>query len=355
MSVDIPFFGGDDVKGINGIFLLFFVLMLLAFLFLMGVIMAIAGDEPKQNASNGEEQTDAPSCRFNTINDNVERYRDYFEKYASENGIEDHTEILMGMTMQESGGRLADVMQSSESMGDPVNTISSPEKSIEQGVSYFADVLEQAGGDTELALQAYNMGGGYIDYVEENNNGEYSQESAEAFGDQQAVEMGWDNYGDENYVDNVMRYLEGCNGTESKGDGDWGLPLDVITVTSEYGMRDHPIYNDQRLHAGTDFGCSMGDDIYAVADGTVIVAAVQNTGLGQHVKIEHASDEYSVYGHMSDISASTWDDVDQGDKIGECGSTGTSTGAHLHLEYHTANNASNDDKEDPREVLRLEE
>jgi len=326
------------------------------FLFLGGVIMVISGNEPPEEENNGnQQQTDAPSCRFNTINDDVERYRDYFEKYAFENGIEDHTEILMGMTMQESGGRLADVMQSSESMRDPVNTISDPETSIEQGVSYFADVLEQADGDTELALQAYNMGSGYINYVEENNNGEYSQESAEAFGNEQAMEMGWDNYGDENYVDNVMRYLEKCDGTDGEGDGDWGLPLDLITVTSEFGMREHPIYNEQRLHAGIDFGCSTGDDLYAVADGTVIVATVQNSGLGQHVKIEHASDEYSVYGHMSDISVSTWDDVDQGDKIGECGSTGASTGAHLHLEYHTANHASNDDKEDPREVLGLEE
>ncbi|GAJ99580.1 lipoprotein, NLP/P60 family [Geomicrobium sp. JCM 19055] len=56
--------------------------------------------------------------------------------------------------MQESGGRLADVMQSSESLGLPRNTITNPEESIKQGVSYFADVLELAGGDTELALQA---------------------------------------------------------------------------------------------------------------------------------------------------------------------------------------------------------
>ncbi|UJL47094.1 lysozyme family protein [Virgibacillus sp. NKC19-16] len=344
------------MKGINGIFLLFFVLMMFVFLFLGSVIMVISGDDPaKEESSGDQQQTDAPSCRFNTINDDVERYRDYFEKYASENGIEDHTEILMGMTMQESGGRLADVMQSSESMGDPVNTINDPETSIEQGVSYFADVLEQAEGDTELALQAYNMGSGYIDYVEENNNGEYSQESAEAFGNEQAVEMGWGNYGDENYVDNVMRYLEGCENAEGEGDSDWGLPLDFITVTSEFGMRDHPIHNEQRLHAGIDFGCSTGDSLYAVADGTVIVSVVQNTGLGQHVKIEHASDEYSVYGHMSVISVNTWDDVKQGDKIGECGSTGASTGDHLHLEYHRTNNATNEDKEDPREVLGLEE
>ena len=62
---------------------------------------------------------------------------------------------------------LDDVMQASESLGLPPNTIEDPERSIKVGIRYFADMLEKAGGDIKLTLQAYNFGGGFIDYANE--------------------------------------------------------------------------------------------------------------------------------------------------------------------------------------------
>ncbi|SDJ01005.1 lysozyme family protein [Natribacillus halophilus] len=331
------------------VFSIFGVIVL--FMMFLSAIFANQDDE----VEGGSEDQDMV-CEGNSVNEDVERYEHYFEQYAEENGIEEQTDLLMAVTMQESRGQLTDIMQSSESIGDPVNTINDPVRSIEEGVSYYADVYEQAGGDTELALQSYNMGHGYMDYVEENNDGEYSRESAYQFGEEQAANLGWDNYGDEDYVGHVMQFLEDCEGAEEmegEGDGDWNMPIEQVRVTSDFGMRDHPIHNEMRLHAGTDFGCDIGDNIYAVADGTVTIAVHQNTGLGNNIKIQHGSDELSSYGHLNALDVSEGDEVEQGEKIGECGTTGSSTGPHLHLEHHTETQATNDAKEDPAEILGL--
>lgn len=95
----------------------------------------------------------------------VERFRAVFEKYARQEGVFDQVNIIMALTMQESGGRSLDIMQSSESIGLPPNSITDPEYSIEVGIKHFKKVFKQAGGDIRLTLQAYNFGSGFIDYV----------------------------------------------------------------------------------------------------------------------------------------------------------------------------------------------
>ena len=144
---------------------------------MVAVMSALVGGDDQLTQSQVSEPGTAQ------VSEEVERYRSLFEKYAEEHGIPEYVELLMAKTMQESGGRLRDVMQSSESLGLPRNTITDPEESIDVGVEYFARVLETANGDVELALQSYNMWHGFIDYVNENNNGEYSQEMAYQFGE----------------------------------------------------------------------------------------------------------------------------------------------------------------------------
>ncbi|MGM0874728.1 MAG: lysozyme family protein [Bacillota bacterium] len=135
------------------------------------------------------------------------RYEPLVTKYAQKYGIESYVQLLLAKIMQESGGRLPDVMQSSESIGLPRNTIVDPEFSIDVGVKYFASVLKSAKGDIKLALQSYNFGGGFIPYAQE--RGGYSKEVAVAFSNMMASKLGWSRYGDVNYVDNVLRYLSG--------------------------------------------------------------------------------------------------------------------------------------------------
>ncbi|MCP1354669.1 XkdQ/YqbQ family protein [Aneurinibacillus migulanus] len=148
-----------------------------------------------------------------TVNSNVRRYEELVRKYAAKYGIENMTELLLAKMMQESKGLGGDPMQSSESLGLPPNTIKDPEKSIEQGVKYFAQVLEKAKGDVKLALQSYNFGSGFIDYALA--RGGYSKEVAKQYSAMMAKKKGWSRYGDVNYVDHVLQYYT----PESLGNG----------------------------------------------------------------------------------------------------------------------------------------
>ena len=94
-----------------------------------------------------------------------------------------------------------------------------------------------------------------------------------------------------------------------------------------------------RMHNGLDFGADIGTPLYAVAAGTVTTAS-WNSGLGYHVKITLDTGEVVVYGHLSQVLASTGDRVEAGTKIGKVGSTGRSTGAHLHFEVRVDGEAT---------------
>lgn len=104
-------------------------------------------------------------------------------------------------------------------------------------------------------------------------------------------------------------------------------------ITSGYGMRRHPILGYVRMHAGIDFGAPYGSPIYAVADGTVTYAG-RHGGHGNYVRIEHAGGLGTGYGHMSRIAVSDGAHVRAGQVIGYVGSTGLSTGPHLHFEAY---------------------
>jgi murein DD-endopeptidase MepM/ murein hydrolase activator NlpD len=102
-------------------------------------------------------------------------------------------------------------------------------------------------------------------------------------------------------------------------------------ITSGFGMRFHPILHYTRFHAGLDFGAPWGSPIVAAADGTV-VAAGYGGGYGRQVQIAHGGGILTLYGHMSSIAASPGEPVRQGQVIGYVGSSGLSTGPHLHFE-----------------------
>ncbi len=111
-------------------------------------------------------------------------------------------------------------------------------------------------------------------------------------------------------------------------------------VTSEYGWRIHPIYGTKRLHAGIDLGAGTGTPIAAAAGGTVISAGWLG-GYGNSVIINHGNGVTTLYAHQSKISVSNGQQVGQGEVIGLVGSTGNSTGPHLHLEFRVNGSAVN--------------
>lgn len=109
------------------------------------------------------------------------------------------------------------------------------------------------------------------------------------------------------------------------------LPVSGARITSSFGMRYHPILGYSRMHSGTDLAAPWGSPIFAVADGLVGYAGGRG-GYGNYVKLEHGGDLSTAYGHMSRIAVSPGMRVRAGQVIGYVGSTGMSTGPHLHYE-----------------------
>lgn len=114
--------------------------------------------------------------------------------------------------------------------------------------------------------------------------------------------------------------------------GLFGTPV-AGRLTSGYGMRRHPILGYVRMHAGVDFAAAWGSPIYAVTDGRVQYAGWHG-GHGNYVRLDHGGGIATGYGHMSRIAVAPGMAVRRGQIIGYVGSTGLSTGAHLHYEVY---------------------
>jgi murein DD-endopeptidase MepM/ murein hydrolase activator NlpD len=107
----------------------------------------------------------------------------------------------------------------------------------------------------------------------------------------------------------------------------------AFRFTSGFGYRRDPKGAGTRMHSGTDFASSSGTPIYATADGTVTFAGWEG-GYGRHVEIRHEFGISTTYSHLSQIRVSVGQRVSRGDRIGDMGSSGRSTGTHLHYEVH---------------------
>ena len=103
-------------------------------------------------------------------------------------------------------------------------------------------------------------------------------------------------------------------------------------VASGFGYRIDPIYKTPKMHTGIDFTAATGTPIYATGDGVVQMSGYDNGGYGNHVIINHGYGYNSLYGHMKKIKARIGEKVQRGEVIGWVGSTGKSTGPHLHYE-----------------------
>jgi murein DD-endopeptidase MepM/ murein hydrolase activator NlpD len=119
-------------------------------------------------------------------------------------------------------------------------------------------------------------------------------------------------------------------------------PMDASKVTSRFGMRDHPILGYSAMHTGVDFGAPSGTPILASGAGRVVMAGY-NGGYGIFVKLEHTREIGTGYGHMSRLGPGIKPGVAvrQGQVIGFVGSTGMSTGPHLHYEFYRGGRAVN--------------
>ena len=132
----------------------------------------------------------------------------------------------------------------------------------------------------------------------------------------------------------------GSSSTKYVG-GEFRWPTKATYITSYYGSRKDPITKKSSMHTGIDIGASMGSEIYASNPGTVIVAGWSSKGYGNYVVIDHGGGKSTLYAHMSKIKTTKGAKVAQGDVIGLVGSTGWSTGPHLHFEILINGNHTN--------------
>jgi len=138
-------------------------------------------------------------------------------------------------------------------------------------------------------------------------------------------------------IESMIRQMQGGSQTSiGTGTMTWPTP-GYTTITSDYGMRYHPILKVRKLHTGIDIGVPSGVPIQAADGGKVILAGWTN-GYGQTVIIDHGAGLSTLYAHQSAILVSTGQTVAKGQTIGKVGSTGWSTGPHLHFEVRVNGN-----------------
>lgn len=107
-------------------------------------------------------------------------------------------------------------------------------------------------------------------------------------------------------------------------------------ITSPFGMRTHPISKKRAMHWGVDIGSHTDNAIIAAAAGKVrFVDNKSKTGYGNYLIITHSNGFETLYAHLASISVGVGNSVKQGQRIGVKGTTGSSTGVHLHFEVHT--------------------
>jgi len=118
------------------------------------------------------------------------------------------------------------------------------------------------------------------------------------------------------------------------------MPLEGAALTSGFGMRNHPVLGGRRQHQGIDLAAPSGTPVYATADG-VVSRADWYSSYGLYISVEHGASMQTRYAHLSRLAVTAGDSVKKGDLIGYVGSTGRSTGPHLHYEVRVEGLAVN--------------
>ncbi|MGX7163394.1 phage tail spike protein [Enterococcus massiliensis] len=284
----------------------------------------------------------------------------WLKKYTAEYGISEYIGLAYALIMVENGSTdgTDDIMQSSESAGYPGPGYLTGEASVKQGCKHLADVLKSSfakGVDVWGAMQSYNFGTAYVGWLA-GKGGKNTTDLAEQYSrDVVAPSLGNTTGATYSYVNAVSQadgrtylYLNGGNfhyaamirqyvKVTEGGSGDYFMPIaKPITVTSEFGWRTSPITGEQELHNGIDLvNGNPNTPIYAADAGEVVIAGMYEAWYGNYVVIKHAGGLYTGYAHQSSLKVSVGQTVTKGQQIGNMGTTGPSTGEHLHFQFFT--------------------
>lgn len=301
----------------------------------------------------------------------------WLDKYTKLYGISDYIGLAYALIMVEnpSTDGTDDIMQSSESAGYPGPGYLTGEASVKQGCKHLAQQIKNGQNqnvDIWGVMQGYNFGSAYIPWLA-NRGGKNTTDLAEEYSrDVVAPSLGNTTGATYPYVNAVSQadgrtylYVNGGNFhyaamirqyvkvTESVG---YAVPISKpVTVSSEFGYRQHPITGAYELHNGIDLvNGNPTTPIYASAAGEVVIAGSYPEWYGNYVVIKHSDGLYTGYAHQSQLRVSVGDTVKQGQQIGNMGTTGPSTGPHLHFQFFRNGPwPSRADFIDPREYINF--
>lgn len=205
---------------------------------LIGLLFLMIGgvEQSLLSVSGTQEQKNTYSASNIGLSQEVLALKSQFVEAMKEEGMpEKYLELLLAICMQESGGRVTDVMQSSESMGyDRPNQIDT-QTSIKQGVKVLWSNIQAIGESRveesedrlKTAVQAYNFGSGFISYAKAQDH-KYTKSLAQNFSAHQAALMGWSSYGDVSYIEHVWRYIGKSSSNAAEVTGDFKKILESI-------------------------------------------------------------------------------------------------------------------------------
>ena len=203
-----------------------------------------------------------------------------------------------------------------EQLGEKQETLEAQKAELEEQIAAAVEVINQLQDDIDAAKEEYAKAAAAEAAAQASINAIIAQMQAEEEAARQEAAQNNEQY----------------TGTGSTATGTYIWPCPSSTyVTSAFGMRDHPLFGDERPHSGIDIAGSAGSEVLAADSGTVAVATYSSS-YGNYVTIYHSNGDYTLYAHMSSLAVSAGQSVTQGDVIGYVGSTGWATGPHLHFE-----------------------
>lgn len=203
-----------------------------------------------------------------------------------------------------------------QQLGDKQETLEAEKAELEAQIAAAVEVINQLENDIEAAKAEYAKAAAAEAAAQASINAIIAQMQAEEEAARQEA------------AENNQQYT----GTGSTATGTYIWPCPSSTyVTSAFGMREHPLFGDERPHSGIDIAGSAGSEVLAADSGTVAVATYSSS-YGNYVTIYHSNGDYTLYAHMSSLAVTAGQNVTQGDVIGYVGSTGWANGPHLHFE-----------------------
>ncbi len=238
-----------------------------------------------------------------------------------------YNEVARNRILKKPGGegflqRAASISASKADLSKEILTYFSPQEQEAAKEEWFKALIDEAAAEGKSGDSLVERAGTM------HNAGLYSTDgSASSYGDRVLEEYKKAKPG----VDEACKQRGTCTGTLAN-------PAAGYPVTSGYGLRVHPISGQRRPHSGIDYGTPMNTPIKA-ADGGKVAHASWMGGYGNTVDITHCDGRLTRYAHLNQISVTRGAAVSKGQVIGRAGTTGRSTGPHLHFEVHVKGSA----------------